>query len=129
MTTHPRLWWIGLWVQAFLYIAAGINHFLHLPMYVSIMPPHWHDAAFWVRLTGVLEIAGGIGLLLPATRRWAAWGIVAMLVVYFDVHIYMLTHAELFAAIPVWLLWARLPLQFVLIAYAWVYVRPEQGRG
>ena len=119
------LWWIGLGVQAVFYAAAGVNHFVHSRMYVSIMPPHYSDPLFWVRFTGIAEIAGAVGLLVPVTRKAAAWGIIAMLVGYFDVHIYMALHPERFASIPAWALYARLPLQFVLLAWAWVYTRPQ----
>jgi uncharacterized membrane protein len=46
-----------------------------------------------------------------------------MLVIYFDVHLFMLIHAERFPSIPVWLLYARIPFQFLFIACAWAYTR------
>lgn len=114
----------SLVLQSLLYVAAGVNHFWHTATYTAIMPPHWHRPVFWILLTGLLEILGGIGLLVPQTRRWAAWGIIAMLLVYFDVHVYMLAHhADRFQPIPVWALWLRLPLQFVLIGWAWIFTR------
>ena len=114
----------GMVAQSLLYLVAGINHFRSSGTYVAIMPPHYSHPLGWVQFTGVAEIIGGIGLLIPQTRRAAAWGIVAMLVGYFDVHIYMLQHAaDRFANIPVWLLYVRLPLQLVLMYWAWVYTR------
>ncbi|WP_052313375.1 DoxX family protein [Terriglobus roseus] len=120
---------IGLVAQSLLYVAAGVNHFWHSGTYVAIMPPHYSDPLLLVQVSGAAEILGGIGLLVPATRRFAAWGILAMLVVYFDVHFYMAMHPERFAAVPVWALYGRIPLQLVLIAWAWVYARPERSRG
>ncbi|SDF63212.1 DoxX family protein [Terriglobus roseus] len=121
------LYRIGLVTQALLYVAAGMNHFWHTAMYVAIMPPHYAHPVGLVQISGVAEVLGGIGLLVPWSRRFAAWGIVAMLVVYFDVHIYMAMHADRFATIPVWLIYARLPLQLLLIAWAGVYaVRPSE---
>lgn len=108
-------------MQAIFYVVAGVNHFWHTAMYVSIMPPHYTHPVGLVQLSGVAEILGGIGLLVPWSRRVAAWGIVAMLVVYFDVHVYMAMHADRFATIPAWVIYARLPLQFLLIAWAGVY--------
>ena len=118
-----KMWTAGLVTQSLVYIAGGINHFAMRRLYMAIMPAHYSHAPGWVELTGVAEIAGGLGLLLPATRRPAAWGIIAMLLVYFDVHFFMLQHAGRFAPIPKWALEARIPLQFVLIAWAYVYTR------
>ncbi len=106
-----------------MYTAGGINHFVMRKVYTSIMPAHYSHPAGWVEFTGVAEIAGGLGLLLPATRKPAAWGLIAMLIVYFDVHFDMLAHADRFAPIPKWALQARIPLQLVLIAWAYVYTR------
>lgn len=116
----------SLVLQSLLYVAAGTNHVWHTATYTAIMPPHWSQPAAWVLITGALEVLGGIGLLVPQTRRWAAWGIIAMLVVYFDVHVYMLAHhADRFQAVPVWALWLRIPLQFVLIGWAWIFTRSD----
>jgi uncharacterized membrane protein len=117
----------GLVVQSIFYVAAGINHLWHPRTYVAIMPPHYSDPLLLVQISGVAEILGGIGLMVPMARRFSAWGIIAMLVVYFDVHIYMATHPDRFASIPIWALYARLPLQFVLIAWAYAYTREQRS--
>jgi uncharacterized membrane protein len=77
-------------------------------------------------LTGLAEICGGLGLLAPATRRTSAFGITAMLLLFLDVHQYMLRHSERFPEAPKWTLWARIPLQFVLIAWVLHYARSRQ---
>ena len=121
-------WYIaGLVGQSLLYAAGGINHFVHGQTYVAIMPPHYSHPLAWVQFTGAAEIAGAIGLLVPQTRRAAAWGIIAMLVGYYDVHFYMVMHADRIASIPLWVLYLRLPLQLVLIAWAWVYARRDRA--
>jgi uncharacterized membrane protein len=123
-----RLARVGLIAQSLFYIGGGVNHFVHREFYRHIMPDHYAHPAEWVELTGVAEIAGGAGLLLPATRKSAAVGIAAMLVVFLDVHQYMLRHPKRFPGIPKWTLWARIPLQFALIAWALHYARqPETG--
>ena len=122
MPQPSRRYRIGLYAQSLLYTVAGINHLWHPATYLAIMPPHYTRPAFWVAATGIAEIAAGVGLLLPQTRRAAAIGIVLMLLVYFDVHIFMLREAaDRFANLPYWALVARLPLQLVLIAWAWFY--------
>jgi uncharacterized membrane protein len=115
----------GLYVQALLYLAGGINHFWHPSFYLAIMPDHYAHPALMVQLSGVAEIAGGLGFLARQTRRLAALGIAAMLVVFLDVHLFMLEHATRFFTIPVWALWVRLFLQFPLIWWALSYARTE----
>lgn len=117
----------GLVTQSMLYIGGGVFHFAITRVYTAIMPTHYSDPGAWVRFTGAAEIAGGLGLLVPQTRRAAAWGIILMLIGYFDVHFYMLQNAGKFAPIPRWALQARIPLQFVLIAWAYVYARRTQS--
>jgi len=116
-----RLFRIGLLAQSLLYVASGINHFWHKGFYLRIMPDHYSDPEALVRLSGAAEILGGLGLLAPSTRRVSAAGIVLMLVVFLDVHQFMLRHPERFPEVPAWVLWARIPLQLVLIAWAWRY--------
>ena len=115
----------GVIAQSILYVASGINHFWHQDSYVGIMPDHYAHPRELVRLSGAAEMLGGTGLLVPVTRQFSAVGIVAMLVVFLDVHQSMLRHSERFPKVPKWALWARVPLQFVLIAWAWRYARPR----
>lgn len=115
--------------QSLLYLAAGANHFWHKPFYVHIMPDHYAHPGLLVEVSGLAEIAGGLGLLVPATRRMSAIGIVTMLAVYMDVHQYMLRHAERFPEAPKWALWARIPLQFALAAWALQLALKPDGAG
>lgn len=116
---------ISLVAQSLFYVGAGVNHFWHQRFYRDIMPPHYTHPDGLVALSGVAEILGGLGLLVPATRRASAIGIAAMLAIYFDVHIHMLRHPESFPEFPRWGLEARIPLQFLLIAWALRYARTE----
>jgi uncharacterized membrane protein len=70
-----------------------------------------------VYISGAAEIAGGFGLLLPRVRRLAAWGLVALLIAVFPANIYMaLDHVQITTnPLSPWVLWSRLPLQFLLI--------------
>ena len=120
-----RAYRAGLLAQSLLYAASGVNHFWHASFYEHIMPDHYAHPAALVKLTGVAEILGGLGLLPRATRRFSAVGIAAMLVGFLDVHQFMLRHAERFPEAPAWVLWARIPLQFVLIAWVLWYARRE----
>jgi uncharacterized membrane protein len=122
-------YFVGLIVMGLFYIAAGVNHFANLKMYLVVMPPYIPWPPVMVYFSGVAEILGGIGVLVPdglvleRTRAVAAWGLVALLIAVSPVHINMCLHPEQFAAIPLWVIWTRLPLQLPLIAWAWNYTR------
>lgn len=108
---------IGVVLAAIFYVAAGTLHFIKTDAYLRIMPPYipWH--LFMVRFSGVCEILGGLGLLLPQTRRVAAWGLVALLVAVFPANVYMATNpmdAGAASIAPV-VRWGRLALQPLLI--------------
>ena len=115
------------WLLTLFMVGGGVMHFLATDTYVAMMPEAlpWHREL--VYLSGVFEILGGLGLILPATRRLAAWGLVALLVAVFPANVNMaINHIPLgdFDT-PVWTLWARLPVQLLFIAWAWWYTRPE----
>lgn len=114
------------WLLGVLFVAAGVNHFLRPEFYVRIMPPYlpWHREL--VFLSGVAEVLLGVLLLVPRTTVLAAWGLVALLIAVFPANLHMALHAEQYPEFPAWTTWARLPLQGVLIAWAWWYTR---GRG
>jgi uncharacterized membrane protein len=103
---------------ALFFVVAGANHFWNTRFYVRIMPPYvpYHEAA--VYLSGVLEILGGLAVLHPATRRLAGIGLILLLIAIFPANIHMaLNHIP--RSSPRWLLWLRLPVQFLFIAWVW----------
>ena len=87
------------------------------------MPPYlpWH--AELVYLSGIAEIMLGALLLPRQFAKLAAWGLIALCIAVFPANLHMALHAELYPAIPLWALWLRLPLQGLLIAWAWWYTR------
>jgi uncharacterized membrane protein len=102
------------------FIASGVNHFLSPRFYRAIVPPRLqHDAKRVVDISGVAEIAGGLGVLLPRTRRPAGVGLIALLAVVFPANLYMARAPERFQRIPRWALYARLPLQPLMMWWAW----------
>jgi len=103
-----------------LFLASGTLHFVKPEMFRQIVPPALPNAAALVAISGAAEIAGAIGLSLPATRRSAALGLVALLFAVFPANVYMALAHERFARLaPAWILFARLPLQAVLVAWVW----------
>ena len=110
---------VSRWLLAALFVAAGVNHFINPGPYVRIVPPYLPAAEALVFWSGVFEVLGGVGLLIRPVSRFAAWGLIALLVAVFPANLNMALHPADFATIPAWVLWARLPLQAVLIAWVW----------
>ena len=105
------------WLLGVGFVAAGINHFVAPRFYLAIMPPALPWPLALVYISGVAEILGGLGVLVPSTRKLAGWGLIALLIAVFPANIYAAVHGA--GSIPPWILWARLPFQIVFIA--WVY--------
>jgi uncharacterized membrane protein len=102
------------------FIAAGINHFASPRAYRQIVPPRLSgQAARVVAVSGVAEIAGGVGVLLAPTRRAAGVGLIALLAAVFPANLYMARAPQRFPRIPRWALYARLPLQPLMMWWAW----------
>jgi len=111
---------VGRFVMGTLYLGAGVLHFVATSRYVAIMPPYLPAQRELVLISGAAEIAGGAGLLVPRTRFAAAIGLLALYVAVFPANVNMALHPiASFAWVPRWVLWARLPLQALLIAWAW----------
>lgn len=118
-----KLWYlIGKRVFAALFIIAGINHFVVSDFFLKIMPPYLPFHLTLVLVSGLIEIILGILLLVPRYSSLAAWGIIALLIAVFPANIYVYQHQEMFPFS--WFLHLlRLPLQGVLILWAFVYTR------
>jgi len=101
------------------FLAAGALHFIKPRAYESIMPDALPAHRELVYLSGVAEMAGGAGVLADPTRRAAGWWLIATMLAVFPANINMAIEAERFKDIPEPLLWARLPVQGALIAWAW----------
>jgi uncharacterized membrane protein len=102
------------------FVASGVNHFVSPRFYRAIVPPSLASRSKRVvELSGVAEVLGGLGVLLPPTRRLAGAGLVALLAAVFPANLYMASEPERFAKIPRWALFARLPLQPLMMWWAW----------
>jgi uncharacterized membrane protein len=124
--TVTTQWEIAQWVVravlAVIFLVMGVLHFVPGPArgMAAIIPPAlkrpgWPSAKTLVRFTGLCELAGGVGLLLPPTRVIAAVALIVFLVAVFPANTYAARHPERFgrAAIP---FWPRLGGQLALIA-------------
>ena len=101
------------------FVLAGANHFRDADFYLTIMPPYLPWPLFLVYLSGALEILFGALILIPNYSWLAGWGLIALLIAVFPANLQMALHPELYPHFSLILLWLRLPLQGVFIA--WVY--------
>jgi uncharacterized membrane protein len=102
------------------FIGAGINHFVIPRAYEKMVPPRLNArAGRIVQVSGAAEIAGGAAVLLPSTRRAAGVWLVGLLAAVFPANLYMAQTPERFRRIPGWALYARLPLQPLMMWWAW----------
>ena len=111
-----------LWFMGIFYVLAGVAHFVRTDVYLPMMPPYLPAHRELVLLSGVAEVVLGLAVLVPQTRRLAAWGIILLLIAVFPANLHIAMHdVPLFGATQgagVWN-WVRLPFQGVLIAWAW----------
>lgn len=117
------------WVFFGAFVSVGIAHFVQPDVFVSIMPPYLPAQRELVFLSGFFEILGGIGLTIPPLRRWAGYGLMALLIAVFPANIHMAASPEPFVekGFSLWALYARLPLQFVFILAVWWCSKPERN--
>jgi uncharacterized membrane protein len=116
---------VFLFIMAFIYAAAGIYHFVN-PRFYKILMPEWLPYhSFFNYSSGIAEIILAVMLLIERTRKISAYLIIAMLVVFlFAIHIpmtidfYEMHHPGFLISV------IRLPIQFVLIWWAWLYTKP-----
>jgi uncharacterized membrane protein len=106
------------------FIGAGVNHFVMPRPYEQIVPPRLKgNAKLLVQVSGAAELAGGLGVLAPGTRRLSGLGLIALLAAVFPANVHMAREPERFRKIPRWALYARLPLQPLMMLWAWKATR------
>ena len=107
------------WAVGAFFIVAGANHFLHPRPYLAMMPSSLPAPAALVAVSGVAEILGGVGLLIPRVRALAAWGLILLLLAVFPANLHVALHSWPGVDLPSWVLWLRLPLQplFIWLVY------------
>ena len=114
---------------AFAMIGIGVLHFARPDPFVAIVPALLPAKLLLVQISGAAEIAGGLGLLWWRTRRAAGWGLIALYIAVFPANINMAVNHLPFGDQPTpdVILWGRLPFQFVFIALAYWFTRPDPG--
>jgi uncharacterized membrane protein len=110
------------------FVIASLPHFFSPRAYLPMMPPFVPSPLAMIYVSGVAELAGGIGLLIPRTARLAAWGLVAMLIAIFPANLHVAWTGTNAAGLPSspWYTWSRLPFQIVFIW--WVLAATREAR-
>jgi len=125
-----------LYLMGVFYAAAGVMHFVAPKAYTRVVSPQFPRPIALVYLSGIAEIFLGIGVLIRRTRQQSAWGIIALLIAVFPANVHMATNDVATDAAPDWAdditraaMWVRLPLQGILILWAWWYTHliPENA--
>lgn len=112
-----------LYTMIVLYLGAGINHFINPHTYLPVMPrwlPYHRELIY---ISGFFEIFFGLLLIPLATRSLASFGIMLLLIAVFPANIQMSVNYFYEHNPYLWLTIVRLPLQFVLIRWAYRYYK------
>ncbi|KGO93417.1 DoxX family protein [Flavobacterium subsaxonicum] len=110
-----------LYLMAAIYILAGLNHFRVPKIYTRMIPPSFPNPKALNILSGLAEFLLGIALCIPAVSTYAAWGIIVLLVAVFPANVFMYTNDRAGMGLPKWVRLVRLPLQILLILWAYLY--------
>ena len=110
------------YLMALIYIVAGINHFRVPKLYLKIIPPYIPNASLVNKVSGFLEVLFGIMLLFKSLAPMAAVGIMILLIGIFATHFLMLQNEKASLRLPKWILILRIPVQFLLIYWAFIYI-------
>jgi uncharacterized membrane protein len=111
------------WIFGIAFILAGINHFLNTNFYLRMMPPIFPAHLFLIYLSGVCETVLGVLLLIPKFTKFASLSLIALLIAVFPANIYMALNPQIFPEISPIAQYIRLPIQLILIAWAYWFTR------
>lgn len=106
------------------YLIAGFNHFLNPEFYLPLIPPFFTYPEKINILSGLAEIVLATGILFYPSRKYASYGIIAMLIAFIPSHIYFIqinSCIEGGLCVPEWIGWIRLIfIHPLLIYWAWI---------
>jgi uncharacterized membrane protein len=116
------------YLLAGLLTVAGSLHFLTPRPYAAIVPSQLPAPTGIVYASGLAELLCAVGVALPRTRRVAGWATAALFVVVFPANVSMALGSGGRSDVYQAGVWARLPLQIPLIAWAISVARPASRR-
>jgi uncharacterized membrane protein len=126
-TTMMVLKRLSPYILGLLFVGAGVNHFIDPDFYLAMMPPYLPAHAELILLSGILEVLAGVGVFMARWRQKAGMLMILVMIGVFPANVHMAMNPAVFPEIPVWFLYLRLPLQGVLIWWAWAATRLEDG--
>lgn len=121
-STDRRLTQVARVALAITFVLAGAAHFADPAFYLAMMPPYLPAHQLLVDLSGVAEILLGLAVLHAPLRRWAGWGLMALIVAVFPANVYVAASGATmpgFEDAGPWFWWGRLPFQLVFAAFIW----------
>ena len=105
---------------ALMFLFTGATHFSAMKYdYAAMIPPPLTGALWVIYLTGFLQIAGAVGLIVPRWRRLAGVGLFLLLVAMFPANVYAALTGVSFRGEPPTGIWLRALIQAVFIAAVW----------
>ncbi|QXP61465.1 hypothetical protein [Olleya sp. HaHaR_3_96] len=112
-----------LYIMSALYVFSGMIHFIQPKIYLRVMPLYLPNHKLLVLLSGITEVTLGISLCIPILKNVAIYSIIVMLIVFLLVHYHMLSSKKASLGLPMWILLLRIPLQFILVYWAYYYLK------
>jgi uncharacterized membrane protein len=119
---------IPLLVVALFFISGGIAHFVFTDFFAMSIPDYLGYPRELVIISGVFELLGAIGILVPQTRLLAGYGLIALIIAVYPANINMALHPEQFKELPALFLYIRLPFQFLFVWFVWWAIAPERAQ-
>jgi len=110
---------LGLAIVFLFFMVGGITHFTDPAFFESIMPPWIGFHTEIVYISGIFEILGAIGIMLPSLRQWAGNGLILLVICVTPANIHMWLNPDLFPDVPPAFLTIRLVLQVGLLLLIW----------
>ena len=121
--TNKNIRLLSIIIMSIFYVSVGVNHFTIPEWFLQIVPPRLPYKLELVYISGFLEIILGVMFLIPATRFYAAWGLILLLIAVYPANIYLAqTNGAAMNTTPL-VAWGRLPFQFVFIALAYWHTK------
>jgi uncharacterized membrane protein len=109
------------------FFVGGIAHFAFTQREMEIVPPLFPAHRALVLISGIFELLGAAGLLLPRMRPAAGWGLIALTFAVTPANVFMWQHADKYPMAPYWALTLRLPFQLVLLFLIYWSTRPPEA--
>lgn len=106
-------------IIALFFLIGGVAHFVFTDFFVMAMPDYLSYHKELVLISGIFELLGAIGILIPKTRFLAGCGLIALMAAVYPANINMALHPERYPDIPEIILYIRLPLQFLFVWFVW----------